>query len=184
MRAVLDIVERIAISDSPVLISGETGTGKGVIARALHAQSRRAVRPLVTVNCAALPEALLESELFGHVRGAFTGATTDRPGLFAEAAGGTSFLDEIAEIPLALQAKLLRVLESNEIRPVGSSRERHVDFRLITATHQNLRERAGARTFRSDLLFRLDVVPIMMPALRNRREDLPALIEYFLASVC
>jgi two-component system response regulator HydG len=182
MRDVLDVVERVAPADTPILLTGETGSGKGVIARVIHAESRRAARPFVQVNCAALPESLLESELFGHVKGAFTGATTDRPGLFAEADGGTIFLDEIAEMPLSLQAKLLHVLESNAVRPVGSSRERVVDFRVLAATHQNLRERARAGTFRADLLYRLDVVPIEIPPLRRRQEDLPLLIDQFLRS--
>jgi two-component system response regulator HydG len=180
MRIVLEMVERLARTDTPVLLTGETGTGKGVVALALHTESPRAKRPFVTVNCAALPEALLESELFGHVKGSFTGAATDRTGLFAEADGGTIFLDEIGEMPLPLQAKLLRVLESNQIRPVGATRERHVDFRVIAATHQNLRERARAGSFRSDLLYRLDVVPIQLPALRDRKDDLPLLVEHFL----
>jgi two-component system response regulator HydG len=180
MRLVLDLMERLAESDTPVLITGETGTGKGVIARALHAQGPRASRPFVTVNCAALPEALLESELFGHVKGAFTGATMDRHGLFREAEGGTIFLDEIGEMPNSLQAKLLHVLESNVVRPVGSSREVQVNFRVIAATNQDLRERTRSGSFRSDLLYRLDVVPIVMPPLRQRREDVPLFVAHFL----
>ncbi len=144
MREVLDVVERIAATDAPVLLTGETGTGKGVIARTIHGESPRASGPFVTVNCAALPESLLESELFGHVKGAFTGATHDRQGLFAEASGGTLLLDEIGEMPASLQAKLLHVLESSTVRPVGSSRERHVDVRILAATARDLRQRARA----------------------------------------
>ena len=182
MQAVLDVVRRVARTDAPVLLTGETGTGKGLVARTIHAESDRAGGPFVTVNCAALPEALLESELFGHVRGAFTGATQDRAGLFAEASGGTLLLDEIGEIPPALQAKLLHVLESRTVRPVGASRERPVDVRILAATHRDLRERVQAGTFREDLLYRLDVVPIHLPPLRERPEDLPLLLEAFLAA--
>ncbi len=182
MQEVLDVAARVATTDVPVLLTGETGTGKGVVARVVHGGSPRAARPFVTVNCAALPETLLESELFGHVKGAFTGATSDRPGLFAEAEGGTLFLDEIAEMPPALQAKLLRVLEDRVVRPVGASRERAVDVRVIAATHRDLRERVVAGSFREDLLYRLDVVPIHIPPLREREDDLPPLIESFLAA--
>lgn len=180
MRAVFDVMERVADTGAPVLITGETGTGKGMVARALHAESRRAPAPFVTVNCAALPETLLESELFGHVKGAFTGATSNRPGLFAEANGGTIFLDEIGEMALALQAKLLHVLERGVVRPVGESRERAVDVRIVAATHRDLRECVRAGTFREDLLYRLDVVTIELPPLRERAEDIPELVEHFL----
>ena len=179
-RELLEAADRIAHTDARVLITGETGTGKGLVAQLLHAASPRAKAPFVTVNCAALPEALLESELFGHVRGAFTGATRDRNGLFAEADGGTLLLDEIGELPLALQAKLLQVLESGTVRPVGASKERPIDVRVLSATHVNLRERVAEGRFREDLLYRLDVVPLALPPLRARREDLPELIEHFL----
>ncbi|HVI75972.1 MAG TPA: sigma-54 dependent transcriptional regulator [Anaeromyxobacteraceae bacterium] len=182
LRAALDVVERIAPTDVPVLITGETGTGKGLIARTLHALSPRSGARFVTVNCAALPEALLESELFGHVKGAFTGATQDRPGLFAEAEGGTLLLDEIGEMPVALQAKLLHVLESGAVRAVGASRERHVDVRIVAATHRDLRRRVREGTFREDLLYRLDVVPVNLPPLRERQEDIPPLVDRFLAA--
>jgi len=180
MRGVLDVIARVASTDVPVLLLGETGTGKGMIAKLLHSESARASRAFVAVNCAALPDTLLESELFGHVRGAFTGATADSVGLFAEANGGTIFLDEIGDLPLALQAKLLHVLESRSVRPVGSTRERPVDVRILSATNRNLRERVKAGTFREDLLYRLEVVPLRLPSLRERRDDLPTLIPHFL----
>ena len=180
MRDVLDLVRRVADSPVPVLLLGETGTGKGLIARAIHAESSRASEPFVAVNCAAIPEALLESELFGHVKGAFTGASADRVGLFAQAQHGTLFLDEIAELSAPLQAKLLHVLETGQVRAVGSDRERRVDARVIAATHRDLRRRVADNAFREDLLYRLAVVSIEIPALRARRSDLPHLIEHFL----
>jgi two-component system response regulator HydG len=180
--AALEVLERVAGTDVPVLLLGETGTGKGAFARALHAASPRAGAPFVTVNCAALPEALLESELFGHVRGAFTGATSDRAGLFAEADGGTILLDEIGEMPLPLQAKLLHVIESGTLRPVGASRERRVDVRVLAATHRNLRERVAAGQFREDLLYRIEVVAIEIPPLREREGDIALLAQRFLES--
>ena len=180
MMAVRERIERVADAPAPVIVLGETGTGKGLVARALHTDSRRAARPFVAVNCAALPESLLESELFGHVRGAFTGATADRPGLFAEADGGSLFLDEIAEMTPGLQAKLLHALESGVVRPVGATKPRAVDVRVIAATHRDLPRAVADGRFREDLLYRLDVVAIVIPALRDRREDIPALIEHFL----
>jgi two-component system response regulator HydG len=180
IREALEIVARVSKTEVPVLITGETGTGKGLWARAIHQESPRANRPFVSVNCAALPETLLESELFGHVKGAFTGATENALGLFAEADGGTLFLDEIGEMTPGLQAKLLHVLEEGAVRPVGSPKERKVDVRLITATHRDLRELVRTSRFREDLLYRLDVVSIDLPALRYRREDLPDLFDLFL----
>ncbi|MDP2340423.1 MAG: sigma-54 dependent transcriptional regulator [Deltaproteobacteria bacterium] len=181
MRAALDVAHRVAQSAAPILITGETGTGKGVLARAVHNESPRATRAFITVNCAALPETLLESELFGHVKGAFTGAATTRAGLFVEADGGTLFLDEIGDMSLTVQAKLLDVLERGVIRPVGAERERAVDVRIVAATHRDLQEASTRGTFRADLLFRLDVVDVELPPLRTRREDLLPLLQQCLA---
>jgi two-component system response regulator HydG len=183
MQAIRERVQRVADAPAPVIVFGETGTGKSLIARALHADSRRADRPFVSLNCSALPEALLESELFGYVKGAFTGAASDRPGLFAEADGGSLFLDEIGEMAPALQAKLLHVLESGTVRPVGSTKQRDVDTRIIAATHRNLRQAVREGKFREDLLYRLDVVSIVIPPLRNHPEDVPELIEHFFEEV-
>ena len=181
MHDVFDVATRVADAETPILITGETGTGKTALARAIHATSARASRPFVAVNCAALPETLLESELFGHVRGAFTGATSARDGLFVEADGGTLLLDEVGEMSPALQAKLLQVIETGAVRAVGASKERHVRVRILAATHRDLRERVQAGAFREDLLYRLDVVTIELPALRHRREDVPLLVERLLA---
>ncbi len=180
MRTVCELVERIAQAASPALVYGETGTGKGLIARALHTHGPRAGGPFVSINCAALPETLLESELFGHVKGAFTGATSTREGLFCNAHGGTLFLDEIAEIAPSLQAKLLHMLESGTVRPIGANREATVDVRIVAATHRDLHERVSVGAFREDLLYRLDVVSIEIPPLRYRPGDIPALLEHFL----
>ena len=180
MREIAAVVDRIADAAVPVLIAGETGTGKGVVARAIHAQGGRASGPFVVVNCAAIPDNLLESELFGHAKGAFTGATMSRAGLFAEAHGGTLLLDEIGEMSPTLQAKLLQVVETGTVRAVGDNRERPVDVRIVAATHRDLREQVHAGHFREDLLYRLEVVTIELPPLRLRRDDLPALVEHFL----
>ena len=179
MRAALDLVARVAEHKSTVLITGESGTGKEVIARAIHRASPRAAAPFVAINCAAIPENLLESELFGHVRGSFTGATSDRPGLFEQANAGTLLLDEIGELPLGLQAKLLRVLQDGEIRRVGDQKSRRVDVRVLAATAKDLGAEAAAGRFREDLYYRLNVVTIVLPPLRERREDIAPLARHF-----
>jgi DNA-binding NtrC family response regulator len=179
MAPVLELIERVGPSDANVLISGENGTGKGLVAKLLHAASPRAARALVTVNAGGLAETVFESELFGHVRGAFTDAKGDRVGRFELADGGTLFLDEIANVPLPQQAKLLRVLESGELEPVGSSRTKRVDVRLLTATNSDLLAEIDAGRFRKDLYFRIRTVEIRLPALRDRREDLLPLAERF-----
>jgi DNA-binding NtrC family response regulator len=180
MQPVLQLISRVGPSDANVLITGEAGTGKEVVARTLHAVSARSGRPMVTVNAGGLAEGVFESELFGHVRGAFTDAKADRVGRFELADGGTLFLDEIANVPLNLQAKLLRALEAGEMERVGSSKTKRVDARVISATNARLAEEVGAGRFREDLLFRLNTVEIHLPPLRERREDISALATYFL----
>ena len=176
MQSVMRLVERVAPTDKTVLITGESGTGKEVIARAVHERSTRADKPMVTINCAALPEHLVESELFGHEKGAFTGATAEQPGLFEVADGGTLFIDELGELPPALQPKLLRVLEDGSLRRVGSSKERRVDVRVITATNRDLQAEVDAGRFREDLFYRVNVLAIELPPLRERPEDTNALV--------
>ena len=180
MRAVMALAARIAPVDSTVLITGESGVGKERLARWLHQASRRAGRPFVAVNCGAFADALLESELFGHVRGAFTGAVQDRLGVFEAAQGGTLFLDEIGEVTAAMQVKLLRVLQEREVCRVGETRTRPVDVRIIAATNRDLAEEVRTRRFRQDLYYRLRVVDVHVPPLRDRPEDLRALADYFL----
>ena len=178
--ALLRNVSEVSASSANVLITGESGTGKEVVAKAIHYGGPRAKAPLVTINCAAIPEQLLESELFGHARGAFTGATSNRKGRFAQADGGTLFLDEIGDMPLALQAKILRCIQEKAIEPVGSNTTQKVDVRIIAATNQNLVEAIEKGKFRRDLYYRLNVYPIIMPSLRERKEDIPLLMEEFL----
>jgi DNA-binding NtrC family response regulator len=180
MKPVLEMIARVGPSDANVLITGENGTGKGTVARALHAVSLRAPRPLATVNAGGLSEGVFESELFGHVRGAFTDAKTDRVGRFEMADGGTLFLDEIANVPLNLQPKLLRVLETGEFERVGSSKTRKVDVRILSATNSDLHQEVESGRFRQDLLFRLNTIEIRLPPLRDRREDIRLLAAHFL----
>ncbi|RKY54063.1 MAG: sigma-54-dependent Fis family transcriptional regulator [Candidatus Neomarinimicrobiota bacterium] len=179
MMEVLSMVSKVASTDSTVLITGESGTGKELIAKAIHLNSRRKNRAFVTINCGALPENLQESELFGHVRGAFTGAIRDKRGLFQEANGGTLFLDEVGETALATQVKLLRFLQDGEIRRVGDNEAIHVDVRLLAATNQDLEKAIKEGTFREDLYYRLNVIPIHIPPLRERKDDIPLLINHF-----
>jgi two-component system response regulator AtoC len=181
MKQLDRLVAKVAPTDSTVLITGESGTGKGVTARSIHQQSQRAGAPFIPVNCGAIPENLLESEFFGHVRGAFTGADRARKGLFLEADRGTIFLDEIGELPLELQVKLLHVLEAREIRPLGSEQVRKINVRIIAATNRELKEMVAAGRFREDLFFRISGFHVTVPPLRERREDIPALIRYLLA---
>ena len=180
MLELFEQLRMVAPSDASVLITGESGVGKEVFAQALHAHSPRAKGPFLPINCGAIPAELLESELFGHVKGAFTGASKDHPGLFQAAEGGTLFLDEIGDMPLSLQVKLLRVLEEKKVRPVGSTQSLPIDVRIISATHRNLPELISEKHFREDLYYRLNVISLHLPPLRERREDIPVLAEAFL----
>jgi DNA-binding NtrC family response regulator len=180
MQQALDLVMRVAPTAATILIQGESGTGKEVIAKAIHHASSRARHPFVAINCGALPEPLLESEIFGHVKGAFTGAAVHKKGLFEEAHGGTFFLDEIGDMPLSLQVKFLRLLQEGEIRRVGSNQATTVDVRVLAATNRDLGQLMQQGQFREDLYYRLNVIPVVLPPLRERREDIPALAEHFL----
>lgn len=179
MKEVFGLIDRVADSDSTVLINGETGTGKGMVAKAIHHRSYRKKQPFVSINCGAIPENLLESELFGHVKGAFTGATTAKTGKFEIANGGTIFLDEIGDMSPDLQVKVLKVLEEREFEPVGGCKSIKVDVRIIAATHRDLEEEVQKGNFREDLFYRLYVIPVRLPALRDRQIDIPLLIQHF-----
>jgi transcriptional regulator with GAF, ATPase, and Fis domain len=179
IQNVFKTIEKVSQTDSTVLITGESGTGKELVARAIHENSPRASKPLVIVNCGAIPAELLEAELFGHVKGAFTGATQNRQGRFELANGGSIFLDEVGDLPLHLQVKLLRVLQTRQFEPIGSSRTIEVDVRIISATNKDLEEAVQKREFREDLYYRLNVIPVKIPTLRERKSDIPMLISHF-----
>jgi transcriptional regulator with PAS, ATPase and Fis domain len=180
MQRIFDIVPVVAESDATILIEGQTGTGKDLLAKVIHHASKRSNKPLIKVNCAALPDNLLESEMFGYVKGAFTGADKDKPGRFQDADGGSIFLDEIGDLPLSLQAKLLRVLEDKEFYPLGSRKTTKVDVRIIAATNQGLDQMVEEKRFREDLFYRLNVIRLQLPSLRERRGDIPLLIGHIL----
>ena len=184
MRSVFKMVDKIAGTGATVLINGESGTGKEVIAGSIHQKSDRAQGPFVAINCGAIPETLLESQLFGHVKGSFTGADKDTMGFCRQAEGGTIFLDEIGETPHAIQVKLLRMLQEREIYPVGSSKPVKVDVRVIAATNRDLEQEVAAGNFRIDLFYRLNVIPLNLPPLRDRVEDIPLLVDHFLKKCC
>lgn len=180
MRDLLDKAKKVANTEATILITGESGTGKEVLARLIHQNSSRRNGPMVAVNCASIPETLIESELFGHVKGAFTGAVSDRAGRFQAASGGTLFLDEIGELKIDLQVKLLRVIQEREVEPVGSERREKIDIRIIAASNKDLQEAIAEREFREDLYYRLNVIPLYIPPLRDRKEDIPALVKHFI----
>tara|TARA_B100000749_G_scaffold280896_1_gene280707 strand:- start:79421 stop:80866 length:1446 start_codon:yes stop_codon:yes gene_type:complete len=179
MRQVFDLIKRVANASANILVTGDSGTGKEMVANAIHELGARSKKPFVAINCTAIPDNLLESELFGHVKGSFTGAISDKIGLFEEANGGTLFLDEIGDLDLNLQAKLLRVLQEKTIKPVGSNKTKQVDVRIIAATHKDLKKAIKDETFREDLFYRLCVIPVEIPSLKERREDIPLLVNHF-----
>jgi two-component system, NtrC family, response regulator PilR len=183
MREIRSKINKLAMSQAPIYISGESGSGKELVAKLIHRQGPRSANPFVAINCGAIPLELMESEFFGHKKGSFTGATSDKQGLFQAAEGGTLFLDEVADLPLSLQVKLLRVLQEKRIRPVGDSREIPVDVRLLSATHQNLNDMVLAGSFRQDLYYRINVIDLHVPSLRERPEDLPELIDHILGKL-
>jgi DNA-binding NtrC family response regulator len=183
MQAVFRLIEKVASTNANILIQGESGTGKELVARAIHRHSPRNDKPFIAINCGALPESLLESELFGHTKGSFTGAIADKKGLFRAAEGGTLFLDEIGEVPNALQVKLLRALQEHEVTPVGATLPVKFDARIVAATNRNLEEEVGKGNFREDLFYRLNVIEIFLPPLRERREDIPLLVKHFIAKI-
>jgi DNA-binding NtrC family response regulator len=183
MQAVFRLIEKVASTNANILIQGESGTGKELVARAIHRHSPRNDKPFIAINCGALPESLLESELFGHTKGSFTGAVADKKGLFRAAEGGTLFLDEIGEVPNALQVKLLRALQEHEVTPVGATLPVKFDARIVAATNRNLEEEVGKGNFREDLFYRLNVIEIFLPPLRERREDIPLLVKHFIAKI-
>lgn len=180
IQAIFDLIERVAPAQSSILITGESGTGKEVVAKAIHSQGPRAKKPFIAINCTAIPDTLLESELFGHAKGSFTGATERKKGLFEEAEGGTLFLDEIGDLDIGLQAKLLRVLQERKIKPVGDTQTKDINVRIIAATHKDLKKSIVEKNFREDLYYRLSVIPIVVPPLRHRQEDIPLLAQHFL----
>jgi two-component system response regulator PilR (NtrC family) len=180
MQEIRRLIEKLARNQAPVFVSGESGTGKELAARAIHARSPRSAQPFVAVNCGAIPQDLMESEFFGHVKGSFTGAVRDKPGLFQSAHGGTLFLDEVADLPLSMQVKLLRVIQEKSVRPVGASAEETVDVRIISASHKDLSAMVAAGEFRQDLFYRIHVIELAMPPLRDRREDIPVMIDHVL----
>jgi two-component system response regulator PilR (NtrC family) len=180
MAAVYQLIIKVAEGNTTVLITGESGTGKELVARAIHEKGARAAQPFVAVNCGAIPETLIESELFGHVKGSFTGAVKDRSGLFRQADEGTLFLDEVGDLPLPLQVKLLRVLQEHEVVPIGANQGVQIDVRVLAATNKNLAEEVAAGRFREDLFYRLNVISISLPPLRERQGDLPLLLQHFL----
>jgi len=184
LQNIFDLIKRVARSNSNVLITGESGTGKELVARSIHEKSERRHQPFIPINCSAIPDQLLESELFGHKKGAFTGASESRKGLFEEAQKGTVFLDEIGDMPLGLQAKLLRVLQERKIRSIGENFLKEIDIRIIAATHKNIRTLIQDGKFREDLYYRISVIPIQLPPLRERREDIPLMVDYFLKKYC